>query len=751
MGTVYLCILIFLLCLAVFDLLAGVSNDAVNFLQPAVGARVAKFRTILFTASCGVIIGAFMSSGMMDVARHGVMMPDHYSFQEVMTIFLAMMVTDVMVLNIFNTLGLPTSTTVSMVFELLGGTFALASVKMIRNSSLSYGILLNSSKALNMIMAIFLSVAVAFLFGAAVMWITRILFTFSYKKYLKYFIAVFGGVAFTVLAYFIFMKGLGASPYIASSIRNYININLSSLLLCTFLASTVIMEILYLLHVNIFKFIVLMGTFALAMAYAKNDLVSLIGVPLAGLSSCQDYIANAHGLAPSAFMMKSLLSSASTPPFYLLLAGLIMIVALSRSKKAQHVIKTTVDLSRQDEGDEMFGSSKAARALVRFAQNIRSWLNRVLPRRVTGWIDSRFDKDHVILADDKAAFDLVRASINLVLSAMLITVSTNHKLPLSTTYVTFMVAMGTSLADRAWGRESAVFRVTGMLSVIGGWFITAGAAFMIAGIICLLMYFGGFPVQLLFMGLVIFILVRSHHRYIQKEKKQDLEENTFRLMMRTRDPDLVWDILQKHVTRIQSYENRFALKEYNLILNGLAHQDMRTLRHAGKALKNEKNNLKKYRREEMLGLKKSPGNIAIERNTWFHLGANADQQFLYSLRRMLDPIMEHVDNNFNPLPESYVREFQSMQHHINELMEETEQDIVNNHYGNYRNILAEADRCKDELSVLRKNHLYRMQEGDNSQMQIDLLYLNVLQESQEFLSVMRHQLRAAKKFMEDNQ
>lgn len=438
MSSVYLCILIFLLCLAVFDLLAGVSNDAVNFLQPAVGARVAKFRTILLTASCGVILGAFMSSGMMDVARHGVMMPDHYSFQEVMTIFLAMMVTDVMVLNVFNALGLPTSTTVSMVFELLGGTFALATVKMIRDSSLSYGVLLNSSKALNMVMAIFLSVAVAFLFGAVVMWITRLFFTFSYKKHLKYLIAVFGGVAFTVLAYFIFMKGLGASPYISGSVRNYINTNISILLLYTFLVSTMLMEILHLFHVNIFKFIVLMGTFALAMAYAKNDLVSLIGVPLAGLSSCQDYIANAHGLAPSAFMMKSLMSSASTPPFYLLLAGIIMIAALSRSRKARNVIKTTVDLSRQDQGDEMFGSSRAARALVRMAQNIRSCLDRVLPCRVTGWIDSRFDQEHVILADEKAAFDLVRASINLVLSAMLITVSTNHKLPLSTTYVTFM-------------------------------------------------------------------------------------------------------------------------------------------------------------------------------------------------------------------------------------------------------------------------------------------------------------------------
>ncbi|MCH3969990.1 MAG: inorganic phosphate transporter [Prevotella sp.] len=749
MSGIYLCILIFLLCLAIFDLFVGVSNDAVNFLQPAVGARVVKFRTILIVASCGVILGAIMSSGMMDVARHGIMMPDHFSFNEVMIIFLSVMVTDVMVLDVFNSLGLPTSTTVSIVFDLLGGTFALATIKIAHNSALSYSVLLNSSKALNVIIAIFVSVAIAFFFGVIVMWISRIFFTFSYKKHLKYIIAIFGGIAFTTLAYFIFLKGLGTSPYISDTARNYINVNTNRLLVYTFIASTIIMEILYLLHINIFKFIVLMGTFALAMAFAGNDLVNFIGVPLAGLSSFQDYIANAHGAAPSDFMMNSLMASAKTPPAYLLIAGIIMIIAIGTSKKAQKVIKTSVDLSRQDEGDEMFGSSKAARALVRFTQNTGNAITTIMPDKLVTWINSRFNKNEVILTDDKAAFDLVRASINLVLSAMLITIGTNHKLPLSTTYITFMVAMGSSLADRAWSRESAVFRVTGVLSVIGGWFITAGVAFITCGIVCLIMYFGGFPVQLLFMALVIFLLIRSNRRYAKKEKKQDEEDDSFRLMMRLRDPELVWDLLKKHVSHTQSYENQFALKEYNQILNGLAYEDVRSLRHANRELKNEQNNQKKYRRQEMLGLKKSPLDIAVERNTWFHLGANANQQFLYSLRRMLDPIKEHVDNSFSPLPAGYVKEFQPMQQRINNLMKSTEAEISTGSYDNYREILAEADDCKDELSILRKKHLNRMQEGDNSQMQINLLYLNVLQESQEFLSVMRHQLRAAKKFMEN--
>ncbi|MCH4181753.1 MAG: inorganic phosphate transporter [Prevotella sp.] len=749
MITIYLCILVFLLCLSIFDLFVGVSNDAVNFLQPAVGARVVKFRTILIIASFGVILGAIMSSGMMDVARHGIMMPNQFSFSDVMIIFLAVMVTDIMVLDAFNSFGLPTSTTVSIVFDLLGGTFALATIKMAHNSSLSYSILLNSSQALNVIIAIFVSVAIAFFFGIIVMWITRVFFTFSYRKYAKYFIAIFGGIAFTTLAYFIFLKGLGSSPYISDASRNYINVNANRLLIYTFIVSTIIMEIFYLLHINIFKFIILMGTFALAMAFAGNDLVNFIGVPLAGLSSFQDYMSHAHGLAPTAFMMNSLMTSAKTPPAYLLLAGIIMIIAIGTSKKAQKVIKTSVDLSRQDEGDEMFGSSKAARALVRFTQNTGNALTRILPNRFNNWINSRFNKNEVILADDKAAFDLVRASINLVLSAMLITIGTNHKLPLSTTYITFMVAMGSSLADRAWSRESAVFRVTGVLSVIGGWFMTAGIAFITCGLVCLIMYFGGFPIQLLFMGLIIFLLIRSNHKYTEKEKKQDEEDDSFRLMMRIRDPELVWDILKKHVSRTQSFENEFALKEYNQILNGLAEEDVKSLRHANKELKVEQNNLKKYRRQEMLGLKKSPLDIAVERNTWFHLGANANQQFLYSLKRMLDPIKEHVDNSFSPLPASYVQEFQPMKQRINNLMKNTEAEISTGSYENYREILAEADGCKDELSILRKKHLYRIQEGDNSQMQINLLYLNVLQESQEFLSVMRHQLRAAKKFMEN--
>ena len=748
MSTIYLCIVIFLLCLAVFDLFVGVSNDAVNFLQSAIGAKVAKFRTVLIIASCGVVLGAIMSSGMMDIARHGIMSPDHFTFEEVMTLFLAVMVTDVIVLDVFNTLGMPTSTTVSLVFELLGGAFILSTLKMWGDPSLNYSVLLNSDKALEVIIGIFASVAIAFFFGVIVMWISRVVFTFNYKKHSRYSIAIFGGIAFTALSYFILMKGLGKSPYLPAEWRDYISDNIGMLLVVTFVASAIVMEFLHLCRINIFKFTVLMGTFGLAMAFAGNDLVNFIGVPLAGLSSYQDYMANANGAAPDAFMMTSLMESAKTTPVFLLIAGFVMIIAMATSKKAQNVIKTSVDLSRQDEGDEMFGSSSAARVIVRNCQNADSWLNHFLPQGLKNWINSRFNKNDVEL-EESAAFDVVRAAVNLVLASMLITIGTNLKLPLSTTYVTFMVAMGSSLADRAWSRESAVFRVTGVLSVIGGWFITAGVAFFACAVVCLAMHFGGIVVQSAFIALVIFMLIRSNIQYNKKQKEVS-RGSTFQLMMRSRDPEIVWELLRRQVSRTQSYVCRFALVEFNLIMDGLANENTRDLRHANKELKKEQDMLKKFRRQEMLGLKRSPMEVAIERNTWFHLGANSNQQFIYSLRRMLDPIKEHVDNNFNPLPEEYVKEFAPIRQKINDLMKMTAEQIETDRYENYREILAEADACKDELSVVRKKHIDRIQHTKgNTLMQISLVYLNVLQESQEFLSVMKHQLRAAKKFMEE--
>lgn len=749
METIYFVIVAFLLLLAVFDLFVGVSNDAVNFLQSAIGAKVARFRTVLVVASAGVLIGAVMSAGMMDVARHGIMHPANYTFAEVMTIFLAVMVTDVVVLDIFNTLGMPTSTTVSLVFELLGATFILALFKMNADPSLMITDLMNSSKALSVIIAIFVSVAIAFFFGTAVMWLSRLVFTFRYKKHLRYSIAIFGGIAFTALAYFIFIKGLGGSPFISDATKNWINDNTQMLLLAVFVASTILNEILYLLRVNVFKIIVLLGTFALAMAFAGNDLVNFIGVPLAGLDSMQDFMANGNG-DPNAFMMTSLMTSAKSPLIYLVLAGIIMIVAMATSKKAQNVVKTSVDLSRQDEGDEMFGSSKVARSIVRAVQDMGNGLSKIMPSSSTKWIDSRFNKEEMELAQG-AAFDEVRAAVNLVLAAMLIIIGTNYKLPLSTTYVTFMVAMGTSLADKAWSRDSAVFRVTGVLSVIGGWFVTAGVAFAACALVCTMIHFGGFVVMIAFMVLDIYLLWRSGQAY-KKKSSEDKKDDIFNLMMRTKDKDIVWDLLRKHVGRTQSSVTRFTCDVFNKIVDGVSNERLKELKVSYREVNSERETLKKLRRQEFLAMRRIPERIALERNTWFHLGVNCNQQYMYCLRRMLDPIKEHLDNNFQPMPKEYIDEFEEVRRRINELMSHTEQMISTNRYDLYRETLAIGDECKDELSALRERHINRMQQDVNAaqNLKVSMLYLNMLQESQELISIMRHQLRAARKFLEED-
>lgn len=749
METIYIVIVAFLLILAVFDLFVGVSNDAVNFLQSAIGAKAARFRTVLIVASVGVAVGAMMSAGMMDVARHGIMHPVNYSFHEVMVVFLAVMVTDVIILDVFNTLGLPTSTTVSLVFDLLGGTFILALVKMAGNPTLALSDLLNSDKALSVIVAIFVSVAIAFVCGVLVQWLSRIIFTFRTKNH-KVAESVFGGISFAILAYFVFIKGLSKSPVFATDAKVWIDANTTMLLGAVFAAATLLSYLLLLMRVSVFRLVVLMGTFALAMAFAGNDLVNFIGVPLAGLSSYQDWVSHGAGNVDT-FMMGSLMESAKSPFLYLMIAGGVMIFAMATSKKAQNVVKTSVDLSRQDESDEMFGTSRAARSIVRATQECGQFLVRYLPKGMMQRIDSRFNKEEVVLKDG-AAFDMVRAAVNLVLASVLIVIGTNFKLPLSTTYVTFMVAMGTSLADRAWSRESAVFRVTGVLSVIGGWFVTAGVAFATCALVCLTIYFGGFIAMFAFMALAVFLLIRSNIQYARKAKKASPEDASFKLMMRSRDPEIVWDVLCKHVSRTQSGTCEFALDQYNDIVESFSDQNLRGLRRVHRALNDKLDELTKIRRREFLALRRSPTQISLERNTWFHLGFNSNQQYIYCLKRMLDPAKEHVDNNFTPLPQSYRDEFEPMRQRINDLMKTTAQMLDTRRFDRYRETMLEADSCKNTLSVYRKRHIDRMQRSTNSaEYKVSLIYLNILQESQELLSIMRHQLRAGKKLLKPDE
>ncbi len=743
METIYLGIVVFLFLLAIFDLTVGVSNDAVNFLNSAIGAKAASFRTIIIIAAIGIFCGATMSNGMMEIARHGIFRPEAFYFNELMCIFLAVMVTDVVLLDIFNTLGMPTSTTVSMVFELLGGTFALALVKIaLGDGSMEFADLLNTEKALSVILGIFLSVAIAFFFGTLVQYLARLLFTFNYKTRLKWSIGLFGGVAVTAIIYFMLIKGIKDAAFMTAASKIWVKENTLIIVGGCFLFFTVLMQLLYWCKVNVFKVIVLLGTFALAMAFAGNDLVNFIGVPLAGFSGYTDFVANGNGDATS-FLMGSLNGPAKTPFLFLFMSGIIMVFSLITSKKAQNVIKTSVGLSRQEEGEEIFGSSAIARSLVRSLTAMSASFIRVIPVGVRNWIDSRFNKDEMIIANG-AAFDLVRASVNLVLAGLLIALGTSLKLPLSTTYVAFMVAMGSSLADRAWGRESAVFRVTGVLSVIGGWFITAGAAFIICFIVTLIMFYGGIVAMMVMIGVAVLMLVRSNIRYRNKLKNEQ-QDDLFQQMLQTRDKAEIWRLLRRHVREQLAEVLAFTARIYVQMTDGFIHEDLKSLRKAVAATNDEKDLLKKIRRKEILGLRRIDRNVAIEKNTWFHLGSNSSEQMMYCLKRMCEPCKEHVDNNFNPLPESYVKEFLPLRDELTALVLQVQGMIMAGMYEEVGAVMEKGELLKEKFSRLQKLQLTRVQEKDNS-LKISLVYLNLLQESQEFVSILRHMLRASRKF-----
>ena len=743
MDTIFLGFVVFLFLLAIFDLWVGVSNDAVNFLNSAIGAKAARFRTIIIIAAIGVFCGASMSNGMMDIARHGIFRPEQFYFYELMYVFLAVMVTDIVLLDIFNSLGMPTSTTVSMVFELLGASFALALVKLASDTTgLTFAELLNTEKALSVILGIFLSVAIAFFFGALVQYISRIIFTFNYKSKMRWKAGLFGGIAVTAIIYFMLIKGVKDLSFMTAENKAFVHDHTALILGGCLVFFTVLMQILHWCKVNVFKVVVLVGTFSLAMAFAGNDLVNFIGVPLAGYSSYQDYMSNGAG-DPTGFLMGSLNGPAKTPLFFLIAAGAIMVFSLATSKKAHNVVKTSVDLSRQDTGDEVFGSSRVARSLVRWFTSVSAWVVDVTPERVRLWINSRFNQDEVQI-ENGAAFDLVRASVNLVLAGLLIALGTSLKLPLSTTYVAFMVAMGSSLADRAWGRESAVFRVTGVLSVIGGWFITAGAAFIICFFVTMIMYFGGMTAMVIMIGVAAFILIRSNNKY-RKKMKSEKQDDVFQQMLSSKDKAVVWNLLRQHVRENLVKVLDFAANTYGQMTDGFIREDLKSLRKAVSSTNDEKDILKKIRRKETLGMRRIDRNVAIEKNTWFHLGSNSSEQMMYCLKRMCEPCKEHVDNNFNPLPAECAEEFVPIRDMLKSLLERTKDIIDKGNYEEADLVLAEGEELKTCLSRLHKMRIERMQE-ENSSVKLSLVYLNLLQESQELVSIMRHMLRASRKF-----
>ena len=743
METVYFGFVVFLFVLAVFDLMVGVSNDAVNFLQSAIGAKVAKFKTILIIAAIGIFTGAAMSNGMMEVARNGVFHPSFFSFQDVMFIFLAVMASDIVLLDIFNTLGMPTSTTVSMVFELLGGTFALALMKVAGDPSLHVADLMNTSKALTMIMAIFVSVAIAFVVGAFVQYISRTLFTFVYKNNsLKWKIGIFGGLAFTAIIYFMLIKGLGNVSFISDATHEWINTHSWTICGICFVVTAVLSQVLFALKVNVFKILVLTGTFALAMAFAGNDLVNFIGVPLAGYSSFQDYSANAGGDA-AGYMMDSLNGPAHTPVLFLVAAGLIMVISLATSKKAFNVVKTSVDLARQDAGDEMFGSSKMARVLVRFSTNTASALSELVPNGVKRWFAKRFDNENVVLPQG-AAFDEIRATVNLVVSSLLIALGTSLTLPLSTTYVTFMVAMGSSLADKAWGRESAVFRITGVISVIGGWFITAGAAFILCFLVALAMSLGGLTMASILIALSIVLLVRSNIKY-KKKQAEEKGDVVFNQMITSEDNAETLRLLTQHIRQSQSLFLDFVNVNYLNVTEGFISEDLSRLQKAESAMRKERQELKQIRRKEMLGLRRIDPGTAIEKSTWFHLGVNSCEDMLYSLRRICDPCEEHIDNSFVPLEKDRIKEFLPLRDTLLYLLKRAVVVISTENFTDSDRLREQCEEFKSCLSSTRHGQIERMQTSKEN-ITVSYVYLNLLQETHEIASSLQHLLRASKHF-----
>ncbi len=637
MESYYILIVGVLFLLAISDLIVGVSNDAVNFLNSAIGSKAAPFKIIIAVAAAGVLIGAVFSNGMMEVARKGIFNPEFFAFKEIMVIFLAVMLTDILLLDFFNTIGLPTSTTVSIVFEILGSAVAVSIYKITTSDTLisHVGTYINIESSVMIIVGIFLSVIIAFTVGMVVQWVVRLAFSFNIGKTYRYWTGIWGGFAITAILYFLLIKGAKGSTLISGEMLAYIKTNTTQILLISFVGWTALFQILAsFTHVNILKITVLVGTFALAMAFAGNDLVNFIGVPLAGFESFKSFMA-AGGSEPGGFLMTALREPVITPIYFLIAAGLIMVLTLRFSKKAKSVTATTIDLSRQGEGSERFASSSLARFLVRRSVELSNGVGKIAPPAVTRFVHSRFDAERNDEKEKKVSFDLIRASVNLVVASILIAIGTSFKLPLSTTYVTFMVAMGTSLADGAWGRESAVYRITGVLTVIGGWFFTAFSAFLASFLIASLIFFGKLPVILILIVLAIFILIRTHAFHKKNDEKIKRLDNQIITasyeVIKSCDNEVKSAILE--VSRIfnLTYTNLFKEK----------HKELKSLRkeskHLGKDIKRKQGNipemLKKFEEREL-----ESGHHYVQVVAYMKEMSN-------SLLHIVQPAFNHLDNN----------------------------------------------------------------------------------------------------------
>jgi len=733
MEAYYILIVGVLFLLAVSDLIVGVSNDAVNFLNSAIGSKAAPFKIILAIAAVGVLVGAVFSNGMMEVARKGIFNPQFFAFNEIMIIFLAVMLTDILLLDFFNTIGLPTSTTVSIVFEILGAAVAVSIYKVTRavDSVQKVSDYINVESSVMIIVGIFLSVVIAFSVGMIIQWFVRLAFSFNVKKTFRYWTGLWGGFAITAILFFLLIKGAKGSTLISADMLATIKENTTKVLLISFVGWTLLFQLLTVFtRINVMKITVLVGTFALAMAFAGNDLVNFIGVPLAGFESFKAFMASG-GSEPSAFMMTALQEKVNTPIYFLIAAGLIMVLTLRFSKKAKSVTATSIDLSRQGEGTERFASSGLARFLVRQAVVTSNGVAKIAPPAIVRFVNDRFDAEkHRDQTDSSAAFDLVRASVNLVVASILIAIGTSLKLPLSTTYVTFMVAMGTSLADGAWGRESAVYRITGVLTVIGGWFFTAFSAFLASFLIASLIFFGKLPVILILLVLAVFILLRTHAFHKRRAEKQERIANELSTasneVLKSCDDEVKRTI--KTVSDILEHTYTNLLKE--------KHKEMKKLRKETKALSKD---IKSIRESIPDTLRKFEEHELESGHHYVQVVAYM-KEMSNSLMHVVQPAYNHLDNN-HPADKDQIEVLKNFNQKSAAYFDFLINILKNREFGRMDELVKRRDEMinmANEILVNRIKILKKTQKG----VKISVTYMEMLSETKNLFLNSVHLVKA---------
>nr|WP_319398502.1 inorganic phosphate transporter [uncultured Carboxylicivirga sp.] len=746
MENIYLILVIVLFALAISDLIVGVSNDAVNFLNSAIGAKAAPYTVIMIVAAIGILFGATFSSGMMEVARKGIFNPQFFFFDEIMIIFLAVMITDVILLDLFNTFGMPTSTTVSIVFEILGAAVAVSIIKVSNDPSMNVSQYINTAKALAIISGILLSVVISFSVGAIVQYITRLLFSFDYDKRLNYFGAIYGGIAITAITYFILVKGAKTVTFIDDTTKDWIKHNGMTIIAVSFVAWTILLQILKLIFkLDILKVIVLAGTFALAMAFAGNDLVNFIGVPLAGFESF--HIFQKAGLDAGMVSMEALAGKVHTPTYMLIIAGLVMVVTLWTSKKARAVVQTSLDLSRQQEGDERFGSSVLARSIVRSSINASKAVESVLPAALSARINKQFDSTNYDerrrkLGKEAPAFDMLRASVNLVVASILISLATNMKLPLSTTYVTFMVAMGSSLADRAWGRESAVYRITGVLSVIGGWFFTAFSAFTAAFVMAMLIATTGLWMIGILILFALFMVFRTH--LMPKKASEEIEVSDYEIE-EVEDEIPAEKVLAKCTNSVTKTLESIA-DIYAQTIHDFEAEDRKGLKEVNKTVKSINKKTKKLKSNVYPTVMKLQEQ-SIDSSLYYVQVIDYLRETAHCLSFISEPCFTHLDNNHRIFKPEQFEDLNNVNASVKDFIADTVSIIKKGNYEKLNKLMDKQEDILESIRDYRKAQLKRIK-NEKAGTKVSLLYLNILHETQNLMLHMVNLVKAQRDFVD---